>query len=113
MSWEEFWRLVYRPAAEAGETPEDGEDVLSAADTCMELYLRLAPDPGEPDCSRKLPLKREDAIAALEAKEWPSVAEDLRHGVATEKVLNTLREIGEEGSDAFEIVSRIEESRHS
>jgi hypothetical protein len=61
MAWDEFWRLVYRPAGESGEQPTDGENALSAADTCMELYSRFAPDPGVAGSTRRLTFREDDA----------------------------------------------------
>lgn len=48
-----------------------------------------------------------EAIEALEAAGWPSVAEDLRDGVSTQVVLRRLRNINEEDSEAYAIVSLV------
>jgi len=66
LGWDEFWRLIYAPAAEASEPPEDGVNALSAADTCAELYNRLAPDPGATEIGRALWDERETRLEAPE-----------------------------------------------
>jgi len=42
----------------------------------------------------------------LEDKGWPELAEDVREGLALETALGRLREIGEEASEAAELLRR-------
>lgn len=44
-------------------------------------------------------------IEELESNGWSAVAADLRDGISPQTVLRRLREIGEENSDAYEIVA--------
>lgn len=55
----------------------------------------------------------EEARKALVDAGWPSVAEDVTDGVPIETILRRLREIDEESSEAYEIVSMLDDEQPS
>lgn len=55
------------------------------------------------------PEVRERAAIELDEAGWPSVAQDLRAGIPATTIARRLRDIGEEGSPAYLIVSEIDD----